>query len=197
VRRRPHRQGDRGVTIVEAAIVFPLFFLIVLAIIEFGFYMAASSNTTSAARAGARVGSAELAPAADKASVADKIRDRVAKDLRGLTGKDAPTRLWVYKAAADGSPCVDLVCGSGTGFASCPDPVCFRYTGWDRSTRTFTSRAGSWTSVDACAPTLDTVGVHLQVVHNYLSGVLGDRTTLNEKTVLRVEPLPIAQCTGP
>jgi Flp pilus assembly protein TadG len=194
--RRPPR-GDRGVTIVEAAIAFPVFFLVVLGIIEFGFFMAASSGTTSATRNGARVGSAELAPASDKATAADKVRDRVADDLDSLTGQDSPVRLWVYKAFTDGSPCADLACGSGTDFASCPDTVCYRYTGWDAPTGTFTARDGSWTTVDACPPTLDTVGVHLQVVHDYLSGVLGDSTTLNEKTVLRLEPLPIAQCAGP
>lgn len=186
---------DRGVTIVEAAIVFPVFFLILLAIIEFGFFMAASSNTTSATRTGARVGSAELAPAASKAAVADRIEGRVAEDLEGLTAQDTPERLWVYKAHSDGSPCADLACATGTAFASCPDAVCYRYGGWDGAR--FTTVTGAWTDVDACPPTLDTVGVHLRVVHEYLSGVLGDDTVLEEQTVLRLEPLPIAQCATP
>lgn len=191
------RRGDRGVTIIEAAIAFPVFFLILLGIIEFGFFMAASSNTTSATRSGARVASAEMAPSSNKATVADRVRDRVADDLGGLTDQDAPVRLWVFKAYSDGSPCADLACTAGTGFASCPDDVCFKYTDWTKAAGNFATRSGSWGVVDACPPTLDTVGVHLQVVHDYLSGVLGDSTTLNEKTILRLEPLPIAECTAP
>jgi Flp pilus assembly protein TadG len=176
---------------------FPVFFLIVLAIIEFGFYMAASSSTSSSTRSGARLGSAEIGPAAVKATVADKIRDKVASDLRSLNSNDAPVRLWVYKAFRDGSPCADVACATGTGFSSCPASVCFSYTGWNASTKTFTSRAGSWTTTDACPPTLDTVGVHVRVFHDYLSGVLGNSVTVDERTVLRFEPLPTAQCAGP
>jgi Flp pilus assembly protein TadG len=201
--RARRARGDRGAVLIESALVFPIFFLIVLGIIEYGFYQAASSTTTSSARDGARYGSAAFGPASSKVTEADAIRTLVAQDLHALSKRDTPQRLWVYKAAADGSPCVNVACASGTGFVgsptvACPDVVCYRYTAWNSSTRTFGTRAGAWVTVDACPPALDTIGVHLQVTHRWLARILGGAgPTLNEQTVLRLEPLPDDQCLGP
>ena len=187
-------RGDRGVVLIEAAIAFPVFFLLVLGIIEYGFYMSASSTTVSSAREGARLGSAQMGTASDKSAMADTIRDTVVTDLHALSRKDTPQRLWVYKAFSDGSPCSDLACATGTGFSSCPSAVCYQYTTWNASTRTFTAKSGGWVTTDACGATLDTIGVHLQVTHNYLSRVVGSTASLSERSVLRLEPLPTSQC---
>jgi len=57
VPKRSRRRERRGVALVEFAIVAPLFFLLVLGIIEFGWAMMAQTILTNAAREGARTGS--------------------------------------------------------------------------------------------------------------------------------------------
>ena len=58
--RRPWMQkrsdGDRGATIVEAALVYPLLFLAIFAIVEFGFAFKDWLSVSHAAREGARAG---------------------------------------------------------------------------------------------------------------------------------------------
>jgi len=64
LRRRPLDQR-RGVTIVEFAIVAPLFFLVVLGIFEFGRAMMVHGLLVGAAQQGARVGAMHTAQATD------------------------------------------------------------------------------------------------------------------------------------
>jgi len=49
------KRARRGVVIVEMALILPLFFMVVLGIIEFGRAMSSSQLITSAARLGARL----------------------------------------------------------------------------------------------------------------------------------------------
>ncbi|MCU1448137.1 MAG: hypothetical protein JWP02_307, partial [Acidimicrobiales bacterium] len=48
--------GERGATIVEAAFVLPLLFFLVLTMVDLGMWGFQTSQATSAARDGARVG---------------------------------------------------------------------------------------------------------------------------------------------
>jgi Flp pilus assembly protein TadG len=59
---RPHR---RGTTLVEFAVVAPVFFLMVLGLIEFGRAMMVQALLTNAAQQGARAGSLDGAQASD------------------------------------------------------------------------------------------------------------------------------------
>ena len=52
---RQKRHSRRGIAMVEMALVMPVFFLVVLGIIEFGRAMMVSNMVTSAAREGARM----------------------------------------------------------------------------------------------------------------------------------------------
>ncbi|MGH9174036.1 MAG: TadE/TadG family type IV pilus assembly protein [Vicinamibacterales bacterium] len=54
-RHRHHCSRRRGAALVEAAIVLPIFFMVVLGIIEFGRAMMVSQLITNAAREGARL----------------------------------------------------------------------------------------------------------------------------------------------
>jgi Flp pilus assembly protein TadG len=57
--------GRRGTALVEFAVVAPLFFLLVLGIIEFGRAMMVEALLTNAAQQGARAGALDGATAAD------------------------------------------------------------------------------------------------------------------------------------
>lgn len=187
--RRARTTGDDGVALLEAAIVFPVIMMVILAVIEFGMLFSSTSTTTSSTRDGARYATAFYAVRSDKVAVGDEIRATVERDLGALTGQGEPVRMWVYRATpATGEPSGGVACGSD----------CLRYT-WDTSTNHFvydaTSVPWSGLSVDACLPTLDEIGVMVEVRHDMLTGVIGSAPkTIRERTVLRLEPLPTSQC---
>lgn len=64
-RRHSRRRDRRGVTAIEFALVAPLFFVLILAFLEFGWAMMASGILTNAAREGARAGALDGAQVAD------------------------------------------------------------------------------------------------------------------------------------
>ena len=71
-RRHSRRSNRRGVTAVEFALVAPLFFLLILAFIEFGWAMMASGILTNAAREGARTAALDGAEVADVAAAVNR-----------------------------------------------------------------------------------------------------------------------------
>ena len=54
---RRARGAARGQTLLEVAIILPIFLVVLMAVIEFGWYAAVASATTSASREAARYGS--------------------------------------------------------------------------------------------------------------------------------------------
>lgn len=184
--RRFRGRGDEGTTLVEAVFIFPVVFFIVMAIFEYGFLFAAQSTTQSSTREAARFASANLAVAADKKVAADLVRDVVVQDLGARTGYDLPLNLLIYKADTNGNP-------TG-GFSSCT-ASCFHYT-WNGSTFVYDNNTAiQWTDPQACiSQTLDSVGVYVELRHNYITGAFGSTADLKEHTVSRLEPLPLTQC---
>jgi Flp pilus assembly protein TadG len=178
--------GDRGVVLVEAVFIFPVVFFIVMAIIEYGLLFAGQSTTSSSTREGARFASANFAVAADKKAAADQVMAEVVKDLGALTGYDTPVQLLIYQAKNNGNP----MFGSLT---SCSQN-CFHYT-WNGSTFAYDLSSPQWTNPQACIGTqLDSVGIYVEVQHNYVTGAFGSSKLLQEHTVSRLEPLPLIQC---
>lgn len=196
-RRRALPRGDqRGAVVVEAAFVFPVIFLVVIAVIEYGLLFAGQSTSESSTRSGSRYGSANFAVAGSKSAAADEIATTVAKDLGALTSLDVPVKLYVYKADGNGDPA-----GGYTGASAC-NADCYRYA-WDTTANTWTRVTASpgWTNPQACiidannnAITPDTLGVYVEVTHSYVTKMLGSVQTLKEHTVSRLEPLPLSQC---
>ena len=182
-----HRDDDdRGAVLVEAAFVLPIVVVLVFTVIEFGFLFASKSTTVSSSRDGARFGSANFAVAANKAQAANAIRDVVVKDLKGRTGLDTPTFMYVYKADTNGQPL------GGAGYASCT-ASCWSYR-WNGTNFIRQGTSPGWTTPGACLPALDSIGVTIQMRHNYLTQIIGSNLTFEEHTVLQLEPLPTNQC---
>jgi Flp pilus assembly protein TadG len=70
---RHARRHDRcGTTTVEFALVSPLFFLLILAFIDFGWAMMASGILTNATREGARAGALDGAQTSDVATAVNR-----------------------------------------------------------------------------------------------------------------------------
>jgi hypothetical protein len=186
--RRRHAlvRGDRGVSAVEAAIVVPVFLLLVVGLVEFGLAFKDQLAITSAVRAGARIASAEPR----FANFATDAASQVAKE-GGAVNMSNVKELWVYKADSSGHPL-----GAGGTFSSCTSS-CVHFI-WNASSKTFVASSGSWaaTGQDACVGEEDSVGVYLKFNHIGVTQVFFKALGLQSYTVMRLEPIPALQTGG-
>lgn len=178
--------GERGATLVEAAIVYPLLFLSIFAIVEFGLafkdWLSVSHGAREGARAGATYGDA---PEADILVLRD-----VARTL-APAGIGAGTRVRVFQASPGGSStlytfnpgndCGDLTGGTLTGccdWSPCPEPGRPTYVVpiWDPATR------------DVSAPCTDHIGVEVRFTHMWLTGFFVPSTDFTTRTDFQIEP---------
>jgi hypothetical protein len=190
---------ERGATIVEAAIVSPLFFLLVLGLMEFGNFFRNSMAVNNAAVNAAREGSTSANDGFADYNVLVTAQ-RLLSDLD--RGADYVV---VYKATSPSAP-VPEACK----VASVPGQ-CNRYTGPQldalASGELTTSRFGAQaitdsTKVDAGYPPLgrqykrtadghsvtEYLGVHVSVTYRPITGVLKGERRLNATTVIPIEP---------
>ncbi len=178
--RRRHR-SSRGAVAVEAALVTPIFILLVFGTIEFGMLFKDWLAMSSSVRAGARLASAEPRMSTFATDAASNVaREATALDMSGFKA------LWVYRAAADGTP----IGGNGS-FSNCTQ--CWKFS-WNASTRQFDVASSSWpsTSQNACQgdPGQDSIGVYLKIDHPSVTGLIFDSIPLEERAVMRLEPIP-------
>jgi Flp pilus assembly protein TadG len=93
-------RGERGVTLVEAAFVLPLFLLLVFGMVDLGSAAFQTSQATSAARDAARVGILGIRDASDAAAVQSAARE-------GLLGRDGAAVVVTCLRGLSGSTTVD------------------------------------------------------------------------------------------
>ena len=181
---------------VEAAMVLPVMIFILVGIIEFGMLFTSYSTSTASTRSGARLAATAYAQAgsvtASQNTALTQIALSTSADLQVLSN-GTPVGMAVYKvnpAATDGAPVGGYPGDSMAGGCS---SSCVKFT-WNPTTKTMTQGSGSWTNADACGVTVDTIGVFVQVQHDYITGFFGTTRTVTGHTVLRLEPLPSDQC---
>jgi hypothetical protein len=174
------------VAAVEAAIVIPVFIMLVIGVIEFGLAFKDQLAVTSAVRAGARIASAEPRYANFATDAASQVaREGSALDMTQVTS------LWVYQADASGHPI-----GAGGSFSSC-STNCVKFV-WSASSNTFVVSSGSWppASQNACQGSQDSVGVYMSFNHAAVTHVFFSALNLTSYTVMRFEPIPALQAGG-
>lgn len=182
---RAHRhRDDRGVAAVEAAIVTPVFLLLLVGVLEFGFAYKDQLAITSAVRAGARIASAEPRTASFATDAAAQVARAGAAANMGEV-----TALWVYQADASGHPV-----GTGGTFNSCASN-CVRFS-WNGTS--FVQSGGAWapSNQDACAGEQDSVGVYLALKHPGITHAIFDSLGLHSYTVMQFEPIPATASGG-
>jgi len=179
------QRQERGAAAVEAALVTPLFILLVLGIMEFALFFQNNLSASDAVKAGVRMASAEPR----NANFAQDAADRV-QVAGGAINKSNIEQLWVYKA----NPTDEFPQGSSS-FADCIVCVKFRWNGSQ-----FSPTYSNWAAASqrACAAgTLDRVGVYLQLRHDALTGMVLTTITIREANVLGFEPIPASNGCGP
>jgi hypothetical protein len=175
---------DRGATAVEFALVAPILVVLTFGIIEFSSAYHDSSLAADAARAGARVGSAQATNPAYATSVVQAVNSALSS-----MPSNEPQELWIYKANSAGYP------GGGSSFSSC-STNCIKYT-WNPGAKAFSGGGGGgWAAAtqQACTQPYDQIGVYVKVKHNFVTGLFGTNLTLSDHAVFRLEPVPSSQC---
>lgn len=177
---------------IEAAIVIPVFVLIVFFILELGLLFRDSLTTDNASREGARAASTRGNEAdADYFVLRTVEHGLEAMGLQRLdyvvvfeaTGPDdtvpgscrtaSQAGLCNRYTAADFFAEIDDALGNDTGNFRCGSLD----SAWCPTTRETSLAAGT-----------DFVGIHVQTSHSFITGIFGSGQSLGETTILRLEP---------
>jgi Flp pilus assembly protein TadG len=187
-RRNPAGRDERGVALVEAAIVTPLLLMLVFGIIEFGLLFKDSLTIANAARAGARVGTSQgNDPMADY---------QILQAVAGASGSLASvTKVIVFDATGPNGAVPAACVSSSVGVAG----VCNVYTAADLTVDAVTFASAGYTNDDywpsasritslSAANGPDYLGVWVQAHHtSVVQLIVGDRD-LTDTVVMRMEP---------
>lgn len=196
--------GDRGATLVEAALVAPVLFVLLFGLIEMGYlirdYQMSSDAVTDASRVGALMGPTS----AEDGSSPDFHVVRALREATGSVPSDWITRVVVFdaegppsgKRAVDQTPqqCKDGTPVPGTcnvyndpseaflaveegdaAYFACPDSDVA--CDWDASTR----------QNGPTVAEIDHIGVWIRVERPYITGLFGSVLTLDQASVVRIE----------
>lgn len=187
-RRVPSDDRSRGAIMIEAAVVTPLFFILIFGVVEIGYAMNDNLAVAHATRAGSRVASASGNDLyADYGILQSVARESAALD------SDQIEAVVVYKPTGPGEPPTDT-CKGGTSQPG----VCNAYTAADllKPKSDFGCNPSKDLDEYWCPTTRDAVleggtdyvGVWLKVNHPYITSVFGSSVTFTDSSVIRLEP---------
>ncbi|MBV9953088.1 MAG: pilus assembly protein [Acidimicrobiia bacterium] len=191
-RLRSRRHEERGVAIVETAVVLPFLVLLVLGIWEFSAGWQANLNVQATVRAAARTGSSLGNDRAADYSILQAAKAGLTK----FSTSDIQ-RVVVFKAS-DPNGTIPAACVTG---ASSTSLACNVYTGSQVNTLTLASFTGTtdctgapdaaWCPINrnVSQATPDYVGVYIRVLSRYQTGFFpGTGITIEKTMVMRLEP---------
>jgi hypothetical protein len=189
--RRGRLAGERGATLVEFAIVLPVFLLILFAILEFGLGFNTQLTAYNTSRSAARVASAMgNEPEADFSVVRAAVKDgdvAIVADLR---------RIVVFRATSSESDVPPQCTTSQVGF----DDVCNVYLPADfadpideygcggSELDQFWCPSNRKVALSGSQGPPDYIGVWVEFRHDMLTGLFGGQRTITDQTVMRIEP---------
>jgi hypothetical protein len=167
---------DRGATLVEAAVVLPLLFLVIFALVEFGWAFKDSLSVGHGAREAARAGATfgndpytnflvlqEIEEVMDPVGIADGLRVRIYNPVSGAGDNYVFTDGYAF--GCDWVPCPDPDAGS---FYNVPS--------WNPANR------------DVSAPFTDRIGVEVTFSHQWITRLFATTTDLSKDVDFQIEP---------
>ncbi len=197
---RSRLRRDNGAVLLEAALVTPLLLVLLMGIIEYGLYFKNVSSASAAAASGARAAVTQ----SRSNTYSSNAELSVAAALNAISNT-TPLEIVVYRAdPATGRPCTSAygsACSSamanGTSFDLCTECYIWDFTDGSWSIRGgATSPSPAWDATNqmACGTVAknDYLGVYVYLRHNMISGMFGSSQPIKEKTVMRLEPVPVS-----
>jgi hypothetical protein len=196
------RGRERGAALIEAALVTPIFFLLIFGIFEFGLLYRNSLTTNNAAHQGVRSASVGGQRPESDYLVLRSVEHGI--QAMGLGNLDFVV---VFRASGpdDTVPAACLVASQTMVSGNPAAPACNRYVASDfaleiddtsgNDTGNFRCSSTSvdryWCPVDretSIAVGVEYIGIHIQTSHDYITGLFGGTKTLTETRILRLEP---------
>jgi hypothetical protein len=181
----PRRRDERGVTLLETAIVIPILLMLAIGLAEVGFLVTDQMAVANAAREGARVGAA-AARYDDGAITADTLILRSVEQALCHLENGRPERVLIYPADPNG------------GFANpglvneyiLPANATLNCTAAGSTSFQCFSCPWAPTARDNVPPDLDDIGVEVEYKHNPILGFFpfNGIMDLSDRAVMRIEP---------
>jgi Flp pilus assembly protein TadG len=194
IRRAKHRATKRaaGQTLVEFALVFPLFWTMVLGIIDFSFAFNAMLSVDHASRSASLV-----AAEAGSATGADcVILNDIEAQISAPASSTRVTKVQIYQTTGTGA-----MVGSPTEYSRTGSTTC-TFSGGATMTVPYSRTANGYPETSRCNvlagcighSSLDFVGVRITYVHRYvtpLHAFIGGGNTLgiDRSNAMRMEPV--------
>ena len=188
-RLRARSRDQRGVTVVEAAFITPVFFVLVLGMIEIGLAMNDYLSLANASRAGARVASAS-----GNDVYADYGILRAVEREAAALNEDQIDIIVVYKPTNFGeAPTATCQAGNAvSGVCNVYRPADFARPEADFGCRSDRSLDRYWCpssrDVSLSGNGSDYVGVWMKIEHDWVTKMFGNSKTLTDSSVIRLEP---------
>lgn len=187
-RQRDGRRRDRsrGAALMEAALVAPIFFVLVFGVLEFGFAFHARLTAQNMSQVGARSGSG----AGDDPGADFRILQAV-ENARSTVPRGRITHIVVYEATGPDDSVPPGCLNSSVG------DRCNRYTGASLALDEDDFGCGpgdvdgAWCPIDrevAVNGPPDYLGVYVRIRHDLITGFFGDEFVFETDTVMRLEP---------
>jgi len=186
-RQQPRR--SRGAAMTEAAIVSPLFFVLLFGVIEFALLFRSNLTVANTARDAART-----AAAAGNDVDADYRILQTARQSSSAANSADIERIVIFSASSQNDP-VPAACAAGTRVAD----VCNVYTPADFTHVKELFTCGDFNLDRNFCPTKDYlrdvrfstlgyIGVYVQLRHKYVTHIFGQTATMKDTVVIRIEP---------
>jgi hypothetical protein len=193
VLRRAHvarASGDRGATLVEAAIYTPLLFLLLFGVLEFGLAFRSYLTVSNGTRDGSRMASV----IADRSDADFQILRDVKASTAAISASSVQ-RIVIWRATGPDDD-VPAGCAAGVANSSSTTPCnVYEATDFERSEEDFGCDATDpdrfWCPTDrksALSDPPDYVGIWIQVRHGFVTGMFGSDLTITDQTIMRIEP---------
>lgn len=189
-RFRDRFADDRGAAVIEAAIYTPLLFVLLFAVIEFSLYFRSQLTAANGTREGSRM----AAVMGDRGESDYEILQSIQNATSAVPRSDVQT-IVVWRASGPDDS-VPATCAAGISVSSGSRP-CNAYTPSDfsRDKSEFGCRSGgpdaAWCPTSrktAKTDPPDFVGIFVRFKYHYVTGFFGDEETINEQTIVRIEP---------
>jgi hypothetical protein len=188
--------GDAGAVLIEAALVTPVFVLLIFGIVEWGGafrdYLTLSNGTSAGARTASIQGSAMQADW----ELLQAIKRQTAAMPRGQI-----QMIVVFKASGPSSVLPEACKTSGQTVGSAANPGAGSCNRYSLSDLNLTSMPSSWSCTSGptrhYCPTArktavndppDYLGVYIEARHPFVTGLFGDGVTLSSTTITKLEP---------
>jgi Flp pilus assembly protein TadG len=202
-RRDPSRarrgRGDRGAILAEAAFVTPIFIILIFGIIEFGGafrdYLTLNNATTNAAR--------QASISANSPDADYQIIQTIKKQSAALNPSEVTHIVVFHPSTPSSSPTASCMAGTASvGTGTNYTDACNVYTNtafsWASNSTNFGCASASadqyWCPTNRKAALTgangppDYIGVYIQIVHPYFTGLFGKSITMSKTAIIKIEP---------